>query len=71
MKPPEDHYKSITQMQTDLKAIEQSYDRLLNFALSFLSPEENGLAVSAYIRDEARMALGRKPVETKVSRSSP
>lgn len=64
MKSPEHRYKAVVQMQADLEAIRQSYDRLLDFALSFLSPEENGHAVPAHIRDEARKALGRKPVET-------
>lgn len=39
-------------------------DRLGAFALSLLNPEENGHAVPAHIRDEARKALGRRPVET-------
>lgn len=37
--------------------------RLRAFAESFLNPEENGRAVSAYIRDDARAALGMDRVE--------
>lgn len=38
--------------------------RLRGFVKSFLNPEENGRAVSAYLRDEARVALGMKRVES-------
>lgn len=36
---------------------------LVDFAYSFLSPERFGLAVTAEIRDAARVALGRNAVE--------
>lgn len=38
-------------------------DSMEKFLKSLLNPEENGHAVSAYVRDEARVVLGRKPVE--------
>lgn len=41
----------------------KSHDRLRAFIESFLNPEENGLAVSARIRDEARDVLGMERVE--------
>lgn len=41
---------------------------LTAFARRFLDPEDLGLAVGAYTRDQARVALGRQPVESAVSR---
>jgi len=38
---------------------------LLDFAKSFLDPERNGYSVSAHIRDQARIALGKQLVETE------
>lgn len=35
------------------------------FVRSLLNPEENGRAVNAYVRDEARRLLGMEQVETK------
>lgn len=34
------------------------------FLLRFLNPEDLGRAVPGHVRDEIRMALGRKPVES-------
>lgn len=38
-------------------------DEVFGFLRSLLNPEENGHAVSAYIRDEARKLLNQKPCE--------
>lgn len=38
-------------------------DEVFAFLRTLLNPEENGHAVSAYIRDEARELLGQKRVE--------
>lgn len=38
-------------------------DRLLDFVQSLLDPDRNGYAVPPHIRDEARKALGMRPVE--------
>lgn len=37
---------------------------LQDFAESMLDPERNGYSVSAHVRDQARVALGRPRVET-------
>jgi hypothetical protein len=39
-------------------------DLLEEFARRFLDPEDLGHSVNAYTRDQARVALGRKPVES-------
>ena len=38
-------------------------DEVFAFLRTLLDPEQNGHAVSAYIRDEARELLGQKRVE--------
>jgi hypothetical protein len=43
---------------------EGQLEQLKAFAESLLNPEQNGRAVSAYIRDQAREALGMKKVES-------
>jgi predicted nucleotide-binding protein len=43
----------------------EDYLRLLNFAMRFLNPDDLGHSVSAEVRDAARVALGREPVEGK------
>lgn len=45
------------------KKIETELERLRDFAQSFLNPERNGYAVTKEIRNQARIALGGKPVE--------
>jgi hypothetical protein len=54
-------HRRITNLLRDQIGLEKSPVRA--FVESFLNPEENGRAVSAYIRDEARAALGMKRVE--------
>lgn len=41
------------------------YARLFNFVNSLLDPERFGYAVTAEVRDEARVALGREKVEIR------
>jgi hypothetical protein len=53
----------IQQKEDDLSTKTEIY-RLRVFVRTFLNPEENGKAVSAYIRDQAREALGMAMVET-------
>jgi len=43
-------------------------EALAAFARRFLDPEDLGYAVGAYTRDQARVALGRPPVESALSR---
>ena len=39
-----------------------------SFVKSLLNPEEYGYAVSAEVRDQARILLGMKPVESKLKK---
>jgi hypothetical protein len=55
------------QKRDDDSVSETELYRLRVFARSFLNPEENGKAVSAYIRDQAREALGMQAIESNKS----
>ncbi len=47
-----------------IEMVERHGADAIAFCLSILNPEELGHAVPAHVRDEARRALGRAPVET-------
>jgi hypothetical protein len=55
------------QQKDDDKSTQTELYRLRVFVRSFLNPEENGKAVSAYIRDQAREALGMERAESAKS----
>lgn len=55
------HVKALLAAVAELRA---ERDRLRAFLSRFLNPEELGLAVPAHVRDDVRVALGRRRVET-------
>jgi len=74
-------YKKINELQHRLmknaeergikKGLQESQEELQkykSFVNSLLSPEEYGYAVSAEVRDQARILLGMKPVESKLKK---
>lgn len=54
----------IDRLAAEIRRLEAENARYLAFISSLLNPEENGLAVPAHVRDDARVALGRKRVES-------
>jgi hypothetical protein len=74
-------YKEINELQHRLmknaeergikKGLQESQEELQkykSFVNSLLNPEEYGYAVSAEVRDQARILLGMKPVESKLKK---
>lgn len=54
----------LASMPDDMESLQEESQRLKAFANRFLDPEDLGFSVSAYIRDDARVALGIPTCET-------
>ena len=72
---PDDLVKSVESFAQHIKNVhyqmyylKEDLNEYKSFVKSLLNPEEYGYAVSAEVRDQARILLGMDPVESKLKK---